>query len=193
MDIFTLIKSRRSIRRYKDKPVPKKLVAQVVEAGIWAPSSMNRQPWRFVVVTGQEEREFFSAEAKVKLMDFINSPEGKKHWPKDVRDRFGKRAKSKDDMIFYKAPVIIFIIRTIDVGDEFDYGLATENMMLCAHGLGLGTCPIGLSQFLDDSKKAREKIGMKSNEKLILSLVLGYPDEKPSPSRRDFSVISFIE
>ena len=49
MDIFELIKTRRSIRNYEEKPVLKETISKIVEAGIWAPSSLNRQPWRFVV------------------------------------------------------------------------------------------------------------------------------------------------
>jgi nitroreductase len=193
MDIFTLIKSRRSIRKYKDKPVPKKLVEQVVDAGIWAPSSMNRQPWKFVVVTNPEKLKFLTDEAKKELAKFLGSDEGRAHWGKDVAERFMKRAKSDEDVIFYNAPAVIFVIQRVNVGNEFDYGLAVQNMMLFAHGNDLGTCPIGLAKYLENSKTARETIGMKKDERLILALTLGYPNESPESSERNFGVVEWLE
>jgi nitroreductase len=192
MNISELIKTRRSIREYKPDPVPKKLIEEVVEAGIWAPSSMNRQPWRFVVVTNDEKRKFLADEAKKELGKFLNSAEGKAHWGVDVAKRFAKRAQSPEDMIFYDAPAIIFIIQRIDVGDEFDFGLAAENMMLFAHDKGLGTCPIGLSKYLANSPESRKILGMKKDEKLILSLTLGYPNEEAEVTEREMGVVEWV-
>ncbi len=53
MTVEEIVKTRRSIRKYKDTPVPKELIEQVLKAGMAAPSSKNRQPWKFLVVSGQ--------------------------------------------------------------------------------------------------------------------------------------------
>ena len=193
MDIFELIKTRRSIRKYKTNPVPRDLIEKVVIAGILAPSSMNRQPWRFVVVANEEKRIFFSREAKKTLGEFLQSEEGVKRWGEDAAKRFLARAESDEDTIFYDAPVIIFIIRTLDVGNQFDYGLAAQNMMLCAHGNDLATCPIGLAKYLENSDAARTELNMKPDEQLILALCLGYPDEEGHDKGRDFEVVDFLE
>ena len=193
MDIIDLIKTRRSIRKYKKKTVAKKLIQQVVCSGICAPSSLNRQPWRFVVVTNEQKRKFFSKEAKKALLDFLETDAAKVKYGGPAIARFAERAKSKDDTIFYNAPVIIFAIQTIDVGNTFDYGLAVENMMLCAHGLNLGTCPIGLAGPLNNAEKARKALKLKSEEKIIIGLCLGYPDEEPPAKERNFAVVDWME
>ena len=56
MEILNLLKSRRSIRVYQDKPVPQDLLLQILEAGRWAPTGANLQPWHFIVVTDPETR-----------------------------------------------------------------------------------------------------------------------------------------
>src|SRR5215471_9807080 len=56
-DLATLLKSRRSVRQYQARPVPRELIEQVLEAARWAPSPHGRQPWRFVVLTRQAVKE----------------------------------------------------------------------------------------------------------------------------------------
>lgn len=55
MDILPLVKSRRSIRKFKTKPIPGKIIARILEAGRWAPSGLNNQPWRFMVLGGGQK------------------------------------------------------------------------------------------------------------------------------------------
>ena len=80
MNTLETIKTRRSIRKYKNKPVPKELLKQIVDAGICAPSSMNKQPWRFVVVTKPDAIKTLSDEAKSELVKFLKSEDGKKKY-----------------------------------------------------------------------------------------------------------------
>lgn len=192
MDILSLIKSRRSIRKYLDKPVPKKEIEEILTAGIWAPSSMNRQPWRFIVVTNRETRQWLANESKKALLEFLNTLEGAKHYG-EAAGRFRKRAESSGDTLFYDSPVIILVIQRHDTGSELDFGLATENMLLTAHAKGLGMCPIGLIKPLNNSGQALEKLGLKSDEKIILGLCLGYPDESPPVKNRDQDAVNWIE
>src|SRR5215471_10836600 len=56
-DLLDLIKSRRSIRRFQDRPVPEELLRKIIEAGTWAPSACNMQDWRFVVVRDQKKKD----------------------------------------------------------------------------------------------------------------------------------------
>src|SRR6266480_6200660 len=56
-DLATLLKSRRSVRKYQARPVSRELIEQVLEAARWAPSPHGRQPWRFVVLTRQEVKQ----------------------------------------------------------------------------------------------------------------------------------------
>src|SRR5690606_20247089 len=56
-DIWQLIRTRRSIRRFDSRPVPAAMVRQMLEAAVWAPSAHNRQPWRFVIIENEATRQ----------------------------------------------------------------------------------------------------------------------------------------
>ncbi|GAJ09920.1 unnamed protein product, partial [marine sediment metagenome] len=71
MELITAIKGRRSIRRFRDEPVPIELVREVIEAGTWAPSAKNGQQWRFTVLTGFAKKRLTDA-FRAGLDDFIN-------------------------------------------------------------------------------------------------------------------------
>lgn len=58
--IFELIRSRRSIRKFKREEVPEKIIFEILEAGIWAPSGLNNQPWRFIILKDSTFREKIS-------------------------------------------------------------------------------------------------------------------------------------
>ncbi len=192
MDLFTCIKTRRSVRRFQDKPIPKEELEHIVKAGIWAPSSMNRQPWRFAVVSGSAVRKKLTDEAKAELRKFLETDEAKKKWGEGV-SRFMERAKSPEDIIFYNAPSIIFVIRTKNVGNgNFDLGLCTMNMLLAAHDLGIGSVPVGLARPMSQSEIVREQLKMKPDEELIIALPMGYPAETPAETERNFGAIDWI-
>ncbi|MBI5411868.1 nitroreductase [Candidatus Peregrinibacteria bacterium] len=193
MNIVDLIKTRRSVRNYQQKPVPKALFQQVLEAGIWAPSSRNQQPWRFIAMSHPDKRNELAREAKIQLAEFLETQEAASKYGAPAVERFKKRATGEGDTLLYNAPVILFVIQTKPVDSDLDYGLCLENMMLCAHGIGLGTCPIGLAIPLNNSKTAREILKLKTPEKIVLALSLGFPDEAPSPTERRLDVIQWVE
>lgn len=192
MDIFELIKTRRSIRKFQDKPIPKEMIEKIVEAGIRAPSSMNRQPWRFVVVGDPDAKKLLAEEAKSELKKFLQTDEAKKKWG-DAVSRFMEHAESKEDTIFYNAPTVVFVILTKDLGNNnFDYGLATQNMLLYAHSLGIGSVPVGLAKPMNNSSVVRDKLNMKPEEKIIIGIPMGYPAETPPEKERNFDVVTWI-
>jgi len=193
MNTLEAIKTRRSIRKFKDKPVPKELLQQIVEAGICAPSSMNKQPWRFVVVTKPDAIKTLSDEAKSELLKFLKTQEGRNKYG-DAVDRFIKRAEKPGDMIFYNAPSVILVIQTEEAANgQFDHGLATQNILLAAHELGLGSVVVGLAVFMGNSSSVRKLLKMKNDEKLVIAIPIGYPDETPHGLERDFDVVDWIE
>ena len=123
MEVLEAIRTRRSIRSYRSDPVPEELIAKVLEAGQWAASASNAQPWSFVVFTDPEVKRqvtrgfaygWFLDEAPVGIVVAVN-PNGS----------------------------------TCPIQDG---SLAVGNMMLAAHALGLGTCWINPG-FQDDRVK----------------------------------------
>ncbi len=149
VDILNLLKSRRSIRVYQDKPVPQELLLQVLEAGRWAPTGANLQPWHFIVVTDPEARKQIGDVAR---FFFIKSSHVE------------------------KAPVVIAIGFDTRKGKygRYDVTLAGGNMLTMAASLGLGTCWIGAF----DEPKVKEILEIPESIEVIGLITLGYPDEK---------------
>jgi nitroreductase len=147
------IRGRRSVRRWKDQAVPRELIVRALEAARWAPSAVNRQPWHFVVVTEAERRAALAqatAVAGIALMRHVT-----------------------------QAPVLVALC-----GDEkrspawyvHDCCLASENLMLAAHALGLGTCWVGAF----DEGKVAQALGIPEGIRVVGLITLGYPAQKES-------------
>ncbi len=157
-DLLEIIKTRRSIRAYKkDAKIPSELLEKVLEAGLWSPTSSNVQPWEFIVV-----------KEKANLM----------------------KVKALSPGIFgYPDAIIILAVnkerakRGGPRGAEIalmDLAMAAQNMMLEAHYLGLGSCPV-----LSFSKEGiKELLETPEQVEPALMLTLGYPAESPSPPKR---------
>ncbi|MDI7260702.1 MAG: nitroreductase family protein [Thermodesulfobacteriota bacterium] len=161
MDILNLLKSRRSIRVYQDKPIPQDLLAQILEAGRWAPTGANLQPWHFIVVTDPETRKQIGEMARFFFIKFSHVE---------------------------KAPVLLalgFDTRKGKYG-RYDATLAGGNMMTMATSLGLGTCWIGAF----DEPKVKEILSIPKPIEVIALITLGYPEEKAEvPSRVELEKI----
>ena len=178
MDTFDAIHSRRSIRQYKETPVPDDILNKVLEAARWAPSWANTQCTRYVVVKDPAMKE--------KLAEALNrgnpSTEAIKHAP-IVIVACAELRKSG----FYKGVV------STDKGEwyMFDAGIAMENLALAAQALGLGTVHVG---FIPDSKKVDEILGLPEGVVSVEMTPLGYPAaEGKAPPRKELAEIVFYE
>jgi len=148
--LMEVIKERRSIRRYKKEPVPMEKLMLLVEAARWAPSAGNSQPWEFLLIN---DEDMVSALKAV-------SP----GWLFDV-----------------PALMVVCINRERETDwSYFDVGAAMQNVLLCAHSLGLGCCPIGsfIVQVL------RELLEIPEHLVPVLLITVGYPAEKPPATTR---------
>jgi nitroreductase len=167
------IKTRRSVRSYLDKPVPKELIQKVLEAGNYAPTGNNRQAWRFVVVTNDEIRGKLYNTAYANWKRFFenirqNNPD---HFEKV------KHYGEMKDPVYYEAPCIIFVIGS----SPLDCAMVTENMMLAAHSLGLGNCYLYFGAQITDNPELVEALELKDPEKIYGPVILGYSDVFPDP------------
>lgn len=162
-----LVKNRRSIRRYLEKPVEREKIRACLEAARLAPSAENVQPWRFLVVDDPGVKERFAAEAFSGIYSF---------------SRFAA-----------KAPVLIAILARLDLianrlgkqiqGVAFyliDIGIAGEHLVLQAEEMGLGTCWIGwFSQ-----RKTRKFFKIPRKYKIVCLLAMGYPAGRPTREKK---------
>mgnify|MGYP002537545510 FL=1 len=175
--VVKTIMERRSIRKYKPQPVEREKMQTIVECGVNAPNAMNRQPWEVRVVDNP---------------DFINGVTElyKKEQPKVAEDPNFKN-------MFRNAPTVVFIGRDVQSGSaEFDCGLLSENMMLAAQSMGIGSCCLGSPAAFMRSPAAAEylkKLGFSEGYELLYCIAFGYPDEAPAAKPRDLTKIKFVE
>lgn len=179
--VLEAIYKRRSIRKYKNKKVSKKIVNELLNAGVMAPSAMNRQPWKFSVV---RDREVIDKLAKIACDKCIKKGIDKKY-----------NIEFSPKMIFYNAPLLIVI--SGEKNYEWlkdDVNLCVENMFLAAYSLGLGSCWIGFAKGLNESKEARKILGIQSNDKIVAPLIFGFPlKEKDKIPKRNPEVVKWVD
>jgi nitroreductase len=156
-EVLRLIKTRRSVRRYSGQPLSEQELEMVLEAGRWAPSGQNNQPWRFAVV----------AEPAVK--DQI-AP----------LTRYGKIIQGAAALIccFAHLPSMYH-----EVKDHQSIGACLQNMLLMAHGAGLGA--VWLGEILKSAAQVRQVLGLGEELELMAVLALGRPGPgNPQSSRK---------
>lgn len=164
-DILDIIKTRRSVRKYKDQAVTKEFIDKILEAARWAPSAINVQPVRFVVVQDSEIKKKVGDAARFYFL--INN---------HVADAALIIAVCAKDKNYKWAPL--------------DCAMASQNIMLEAHSLGLGSCFVG--EFNED--KAKEALGLPDKMKIFALITIGFPDgEVETPPRLDINEIVFYD
>jgi nitroreductase len=194
-DLLKMMRTRRAIRRYQQKEVPDELLEKIMEAGRWSPSGDNGQPWRFIVVRDPEIKKGlgkiasegsgrrFTAEYLTGRMQ--ERFEGLKD-PDKKEKAFKKLTSGEVSSFIANAPVIIIVCAKLDVWDvSYDAAMATQNMLLMAHSLGLGSCVVvaPVSDMRDDMK-VMKMLKIPHGYKIIAPVAIGYPGESPNPRPR---------
>ena len=163
MDILELIKTRRSVRKYKSEPVSDEDLERILEAGIWAPSAGNSQPWKFIVIRSKEVKEALSQVLST--------------------GRYISTAP---------LAIAVVVNPTSSIHAVEDGTAATENMLLEAHSLGLGACGIGIydTEQEDGGKKV---LSIPDGERLIFIITIGHPTKAPNRTRRKIAETVYNE
>jgi nitroreductase len=154
--VFDAIRNRRSIREFTDQPVTRDLLQQIITAGIWAPSGLNNQPWRFVIIRDHE--------IKSKLA-FLT------HYAHIVHGAPALIAVYLDQKKMYDS-----------VKDHQAAGACIQNMLLTAHELGLGA--VWLGQILKNKNRVNDVLQLSNQYDLMAILAFGYPKHRNQQSRR---------
>jgi len=157
MEVFEAILGRRSIRRYLSKPVGEEKIIKCLYAAVWAPSANNSQHWNFIVVTDAETR---------KRMAEVHT------WGRFMAE----------------APVVIAVVGDPSRSSFWreDLGAAVQNMLLAAYAQGLGTCWMGVAG-TSYEKPLKKILGVPENLRILCTVSLGYPAEKPFKRREPLS------
>jgi nitroreductase len=180
--VIEAIRKRRSIRSYEAKPVPRDLLNAVIEAANEAPSAMNSQPWRFVVVEDRAAKKKLLAAA---LPQARKVTEQVKDVDPERYEMIKKRYAELPDPVYYSAPAIVFVIGTGRYAAH-SCPLACENMMLAAHALGLGSCWVGFGAMAAAEPEIKALLELKDEEAVFGPILLGYPKgEAQRPPKKE--------
>ncbi len=176
-NVIDNIMNRRSVRRYNDKSVSKAIIEQIIEAGRFAPSSHNSQPWRFVVITDRKLIKELSDMVKKWYRNLLRLSAVLKFNKsiKKISESAKKRVTTDKDLFFYDAPLLILICAEPKGFALVDCACAAQNMMLAARSLGIGSCWIGFADRAFRSRKLLDKAEVPKELKVMASLVFGYP------------------
>jgi len=154
--ILEAIHGRRSIREYTTEPVSREQLLQIVEAGLWAPSGLNNQPWRFVIIRDNAVREMLA---------------GHTHYGHIVRAAPALIAVFLDQEAMYDP-----------VKDHQSAGACIQNMLLAVEALGLGA--VWLGQILKNKGEVNRILGLDSRLDLMAVVAIGHPLHRNQNSHR---------
>jgi len=171
MQVFDIIKQRRSVRFYTDKAINEDKLKKLVEAAIWAPSAGNIHAWNIVIIQRKEDIELVKAISP----GIAGNPKALMILCADRRKVYGKKGKVERDIL-----------------SKMDIAIAAQNICLEATELGLGSCIIRLF----NQEVVRGLLDLPENITPELVVSLGYPKSIPSPpSRRtvEATVIRWIK
>lgn len=166
MELLEGIYSRRSLRHYTPEALSRDHLLEIIRAGTWAPSGLNNQPWRFVIVTDGSLRERIAALTK---------------YSRIIREA--------------PACIAVFIDREAmyhEVKDHQAMGACIQNMLLAAHSLGLGA--VWLGEILKNAAQVLQILELPGTLDLMAVVAVGHPTERRKSShRREISEVLLKE
>ncbi len=192
--ILDLVYSRRSIRRYQQVPVPREVIAELLEAARWAPSAHNRQPWRFAVIEEVETKRALAKAMGERLRADLEQDGARP----DVIGAEVSRSYAR----IVDAPAAIVACVTMRDMDEYtdtrrkkaewtmavqSVAMAVQNLLLAAHAYGLGACWMCAPLFVTDT--VREVLGLEPDWEPQALITIGYPAETKTKTRAPLEAI----
>jgi nitroreductase len=203
LDIFEVIKGRRSIRRFQDESVPDEHLRLILQAACQAPSGNNRQPWHFVVVKNKKVLQEMAAAVHSKMDQILTWPEAREYEREIRRYRYFFT-------FFSQAPVVIAVLREVYTSSisglverrgltlyhhsaEQSASAAAENLILAAKALGYGSC--WMTGPLVAIEELERMLQTKPGRHLMALIPLGKPAQEPPPRPRKSleEVVTWIE
>jgi nitroreductase len=157
MDIYNVIRTRRSVRKYKAAPVEQDKIDRIMEAARLAPSAANFQPWHFILIREEQTR-------------------------RSLKDAYGRDWFTTAPVIICACaePAKGWVRRDGKNYADVDVTIAFEHLVLAAAAEGLGTCWIGAF----DPVRLKRILGLPDGIEPLAMTPLGYPDEAPRPTSR---------
>jgi nitroreductase len=159
LNTFEAILTRRSIRKYKDTPIPQEFFEKIIRAGMYAPSAMNLQPWDYII---------------------FNTPESIQQCTVSV---------THGENILKQSPAAILVCGDNKTEPNVDYVIqncsaAIQNMLLQIHEMGLGACWIAVYPLQEVILKLRSTFGIPDHILPVALISIGYPAEEVTAEER---------
>ena len=175
METLECIRTRRSIRKYKEDPVPDELLEKILEAGTWAPTGKGNQAPTIIAITNKEQRDRLM-KLNAKIMGAENADP------------------------FYGAPVVLLVVVDTQYPTACNDGeLVIENMLLAAHDLGLGACYIWRAKQELETEEGKQMLadwGLPADASFegVGHVILGYADMEPkAPAARKENYVCYVK
>lgn len=182
-EVMRNILERRSIRSFTPEQISREKLGLIIEAGLYAPSARNRQPWHFCVLQKRETIDKLTAELKAAVARMPDNP-------------YAAFVGSDAYTVNYGAPVFIIVSADPDVSSLAlaDCALALGNMFLAAHSLGIGSCwinQLGSACAEPGFRQTLNKLGVPRQNMIYGCGAFGHPQSRPAeaPKRREGTVI----
>ncbi|MDF2499952.1 MAG: nitroreductase [Anaerosporomusa subterranea] len=164
-DVFECMKDSQSIRHFKSEPIPESVLARILEAACWAPSAGNLQPWYFYVVKNQQLKD--------KIFEVSFEQEQIKQAPVLIVV-LSDPARSNER--YHERGAQLYCLQ--------DTAAATQNMLLAAEALDIGSCWIGAF----DEVKVQTLLEAPPRLRAVAMLAIGYSDEKERQTKERLRV-----
>jgi nitroreductase/NAD-dependent dihydropyrimidine dehydrogenase PreA subunit len=196
--LVRLMRSRRSCRNYTDREIDRKLLEDLVKIGTTAPSGTNSQLWTFNIIPSRQEVIILGGHI-ARFFDKLNKM-AEKSWFRFASKYFGGDELGKyyrryyeavsaglqlweqegKDTLFHGATAALLVGGKKTASSPMEDGiLASQNIMLAAHSLGLGTCMIGFAvEAIKRDKNIRKLLEIPDDESIFAVIALGYPAEQ---------------
>jgi len=187
MTFANILKYRRSIRNYENKPVPEGIIIEIIKESILAPNAGNEQPWEFIIVNNKNMLKRMSDESKKNILDRMAAN------PNDYAGRYRGMLENDSYNVYYNAPCLVIILGQFSLKNLYlDCTLAASYLMMAATARGLGTCWVNLGGEIKDPEMITE-LGIPENRQIVAPIALGYPAKIPAvPKRKEPNIIKFI-
>jgi coenzyme F420-0:L-glutamate ligase/coenzyme F420-1:gamma-L-glutamate ligase len=184
-----IIFGRRSIRRYRDRPVPREVLEAILTAAIWAPSAHNRQPWRFAVITAPDVQAALAAAMGMRLRADLEAD--------NVSQEMIAQNVSRSFSRIGGAPVLVLACMSMTDMDKYpdnrraaaerlmaaqSTALAVQNLLLAAHAEGLGACWLCAPLFCPDA--VTTQLDLPADWEPQALITMGYPAEQKQSTRQ---------
>ncbi len=197
-ELVNLMQSRRSCRKYLDKPVDKSVLDDLVKIGVTAPSGSNCQMWSFTILPDRSSVKAFGSRigtffenlnrlAEKKwlrtLLKLVGKPQLNDYYLnhyESIKEGLEEWDKTEKDLLFHGAPAAILVASKEEAScPAEDALLATQNILLGAHAIGLGTCLVGfVVSAMNKDRKICDYFGLPDDESVYAVIAVGYPDEE---------------